>query len=176
MTQYTLGTHTPKVDPSAYVAPGAHVIGQVTIGERSSVWFNCVLRGDSDSITIGAGVNIQDGTICHIDEGVPLRVSDGATVGHRAILHGCTIGQGALIGMGAIVMNRAEIGDYALVAAGALVPEGKKIPPRMLAVGSPAKLVRELTDEEVEGLKKTALGYQERAKKYSAEGIVLQQG
>jgi len=172
--QYSLGNHAPKVAPSAFVAPGTHIIGQVTIGERSSVWFNCVIRGDSDSITIGAGVNLQDGTICHIDAGAPLRIADDVTVGHRAILHGCTIGQGALIGMGAIVMNNAEIGEYALVAAGALVPEGKTIPPRMLAVGAPAKLVRELTDAEVEGLKNSALGYQERARKYMEEGILGQ--
>ncbi|MFC5531422.1 gamma carbonic anhydrase family protein [Cohnella yongneupensis] len=169
--QYPLNGHTPRVDPSAYVAPGAHIIGQVTIGKRSSVWFNCVLRGDSDTIDIGAGVNIQDGTICHIDEGVPLRVADDVTVGHRAILHGCTIGKGALIGMGAIVMNRAEIGEYALVAAGALVPEGASIPPRALALGSPAKVARMLSDAEVERLANTAQGYERRAELYREAGI-----
>jgi carbonic anhydrase/acetyltransferase-like protein (isoleucine patch superfamily) len=169
--QYPLGKHTPKIAPTAFIAPGAQIIGRVTIGERSSVWFNCVLRGDADEIIIGDGVNIQDGTIVHMDEGVPLRVSDEVTVGHRAIIHGCTIGRGALIGMGAIVMNKADIGEYALVAAGALVTEGKVIPPRTLAMGSPAKVVRELTDEEVERLKQNAVGYQRRAKQYKDAGI-----
>ncbi|MBO9598880.1 MAG: gamma carbonic anhydrase family protein, partial [Cohnella sp.] len=142
--------------------------------------YNCVLRADINFIRVGARSNIQDGSVVHVetdygDGGHPAIIGDDVLIGHMALVHGCILHDRAFVGMGAIVMNRAEIGEYALVAAGALVPEGKKIPPRMLAVGSPAKLVRELTNEEVEGLKRTALGYQERAKRYLEEGIVGRQ-
>jgi carbonic anhydrase/acetyltransferase-like protein (isoleucine patch superfamily) len=172
MTSFPLGIHRPEIDPTAYIASGAKLIGDVLIGKHSSVWFNCVLRGDCDTIRIGDKVNIQDGTVCHADEGIPLTVEDEVSVGHMAIIHGCTIGRGALIGMGAIVMNRAQIGEYALIAAGSLVPEGKVIPPRTLAMGSPAKVVRELTDSDIEKMKKTTRSYMERAQVYLAQNII----
>lgn len=168
---YKYQNHYPNVDDSIYVAPGAKLIGNVRVGKESSIWFNCVLRADNAPIRIGDKVNIQDGSICHVDEGIPLTVADEVTVGHHVILHGCTIGKGALIGMGTTIMNRAEIGEYALVAAGSLVPEGKKIPPRTLAMGSPAKVVRELTEKEIEGMMEGTQHYVANGKKYKEENI-----
>ncbi|WCK52410.1 gamma carbonic anhydrase family protein [Aneurinibacillus sp. Ricciae_BoGa-3] len=164
--------HYPKVDDSVYIAPGAKLIGNVAIGSQSSIWFNCVLRGDNAPITIGDKTNIQDGTICHVDEGVPLTVGDEVTVGHQVILHGCTIGKGALIGMGSIIMNQADIGEYALVAAGSLVPEGKKVPPYTLVMGSPAKVIRKLTEEDVERMKQGSQHYVANGKKFLDESII----
>jgi len=132
----------PDCDPSAWVAPGATVIGNVVLGAGSSIWYGCVLRGDNDRITIGAETNIQDLTVIHVDTGFPCRIGARVAVGHRAILHGCTIGDGALIGMGAILLNGAVVEAGAVVAAGALVPEGRVIPAGMLAMGSPARVVR----------------------------------
>jgi carbonic anhydrase/acetyltransferase-like protein (isoleucine patch superfamily) len=146
------GTAQPRVDPSAFIAPGAHVVGDVAIGIHSSVWFNAVVRGDTASVRIGARTNIQDGAVVHTDTGQPCFIGDGCTVGHLAIVHGCTIANGCLIGMGAIVLSGAVIGDESIVAAGSLVPEGKEFPPRSLLLGSPVKLVRILADEEVEQL------------------------
>ncbi|MEW9673426.1 gamma carbonic anhydrase family protein [Ammoniphilus sp. 3BR4] len=168
---YSYKNRFPQIDETAYIAPGSKIIGDVTIGKESSVWFNCVLRGDNDSIKIGNNVNIQDGSICHADKNFPLSVANDVSVGHNVILHGCTVGQGALIGMGSIILNNAEIGEYALVGAGSLIPEGKKIPPRTLVMGSPAKVVRELTDRDLENLNMTTQGYLNHCQQYKEEMV-----
>lgn len=141
---------TPHIDPTAWVAPGAVVLGHVELGAESSVWYGCVLRGDNDRIVIGPGSNIQDLTLIHVDADVPCRIGARVSVGHRAILHGCTVHDGALIGMGAILLNGAVVEAGAIVAAGALVPEGRVIPAGMLAVGSPARATRPV-DEALAG-------------------------
>lgn len=139
----------PHIGAQAFIAPGAVLTGDVTVHNGAGVWYASVLRGDGDSICIGENSNIQDGCVLHTDPGFPLQVGRGVTVGHRALLHGCILEDGALVGMGAIVMNGAVVGTQAMVAAGALVPEGMQIPPRMLAVGVPAKIKRFLTDDEL---------------------------
>jgi carbonic anhydrase/acetyltransferase-like protein (isoleucine patch superfamily) len=151
----------PKLptDGSYWVAPGASVIGDVEIGEGVGVWFNATVRGDNEPIMIGARTNIQDGAVLHSDYGAPLSIGVGCTIGHAAIIHGCTIGDNVLVGMGATILNRAVIGADSLIGANALVTEGKQFPPRSLIVGAPAKVVRELTDEEVAGLRASADGY-----------------
>lgn len=151
-----------------WVAPNATVIGNVEIAEDASIWFGVVLRGDSDPIRIGRGTNVQDGSVLHADPGFPLTLGDDCTVGHMAMVHGCTVGRGSLIGIGAIVMNGAQIGEECLVGAGALVPEGKTYAPRSLILGSPGKVVRQLTLEDVERMQRTAQGYQQRWKRYAA--------
>jgi carbonic anhydrase/acetyltransferase-like protein (isoleucine patch superfamily) len=128
------------------------VIGDVELGPRASVWWNAVLRGDSAPVRLGAESNVQDGAVLHTDAGSPCLVGEGTTIGHNAIVHGCTIGRSCLIGMGAIVLSGTEVGDESIVAAGALVPEGRRYPPRTLLVGSPARRLRDLTDEDVERL------------------------
>ncbi|MCY3831892.1 MAG: gamma carbonic anhydrase family protein [Chloroflexi bacterium] len=155
-----------KVHPSAFIARGAVIVGDVTLGANASVWFNAVLRGDSESLRIGAGSNIQDGAVCHADPGLPLVIGAGVTVGHRAIVHGAHIGEHSLIGMGAIVMNGARIGASCLVGAGALVTEGKEFPARSLILGSPARLVRGVTDEEIAMMRRTAAEYVEKARAF----------
>ncbi|MEW9670092.1 gamma carbonic anhydrase family protein [Ammoniphilus sp. 3BR4] len=169
---YSFEEKKPILDSSVYVAPGAKLIGDVSIGKDSSIWFNSVLRSDNDSMRIGERVNIQDFTMCHVDAGYPMVIEDDVSVGHHVILHGCTVRKGALIGMGAVILNGAEIGEYALVAAGALVPEGKKIPPHTLVMGSPAKAVRELTDKDMEMLRGTNRHYVEKGSKYREERII----
>lgn len=159
--------HWPKIHETTFVAPSADVIGEVEIGSHSSVWFQCVVRGDVNWIKIGSRTNIQDHSMLHVTrKKSPLRIGDEVTVGHRATLHGCTIGNRILIGMGAIVLDDAEIGDDCIVGAGALVTKGTKIPPRSLAVGSPAKVVRELKDEEIAFLKQSAANYVQDAMEY----------
>jgi carbonic anhydrase/acetyltransferase-like protein (isoleucine patch superfamily) len=151
------------IQDSAYVAPNATIMGAVQIGAEASVWFGCVLRGDNERIVIGARTNVQDLTVIHTDEGVPCTLGTEVTVGHRAVLHGAKIGDGALIGIGAIVLNGATVGEEAMVGAGAVVTEGQVIPPRHLAVGVPARVVRALTDEEVAHLRTAAAHYVSRA-------------
>jgi len=146
-------------DGDCWIAPGAQVIGRVVLEAGTSVWFNAVLRGDGEPIVVGAGSNVQDGAVCHTDLGFPLTIGPGCTIGHAAILHGCTIGAGSLIGMGATVLNGAVIGSDVLVGAGSLVTEGKAIPDGMLAVGRPARVVRALTEAEIAGLRRSAEGY-----------------
>ena len=141
---------TPNIHSSVFVAPGAMIIGDVTIGEESTVWFNCVLRGDLESIRIGCRTNIQDGTVIHMDKEIPCLIGDDVTVGHGAILHSCTIGNEALIGMGAILLTGCKIGERAIVAAGTLVREGQEIPLGTVAMGVPAKVRREATEAEFE--------------------------
>ncbi|MCG0240100.1 MAG: gamma carbonic anhydrase family protein [Firmicutes bacterium] len=160
----------PRIDPTVFVAPGARIIGDVTVGPRASIWFNAVLRGDYAPITVGARTNIQDLCMIHTDTGFPCTIGEGCVIGHQAIVHGCTIGNDCLVGMGAIILNGAKIGDGSVVAAGALVPEGKEFPPRSLLMGVPARLVRTLTEEEVERLIRAGCrSYEERAQVYKAE-------
>jgi carbonic anhydrase/acetyltransferase-like protein (isoleucine patch superfamily) len=149
----------PVVAENVFIAEGAKLIGDVQIGEKSSVWFNAVLRGDLAPIIIGHSCNIQDGTVGHVNTNQPLIVEDEVSVGHNAIIHGCRLGRGTLIGMGAIVLNGADIGEYALIGAGSIVTENKKIPPYTLSLGSPAKVVRELTEDDLLRMKKTMEGY-----------------
>jgi len=155
-----------KVHPTAFIAAGAVVIGDVSLGANVSVWFNAVLRGDSESLTIGAGSNIQDGAVCHADPDLPLVIGCGVTVGHRAIVHGAQVGDHSLIGMGAIVMNGARIGAHCLVGAGALVTEGKVFPERSLILGAPAREIRLVTDEEIAMMRRTADQYVEKARAF----------
>lgn len=144
----TLAGRTPRIAASAYVAPSADVIGTVDLGENSSVWFQCVLRGDIEPIRVGANSNIQDGTIIHTLEGAPAIVGDWVTVGHRVVLHGCTVESHCLIGMGAVLLNKVRVGEGSIVAAGSLVAENTVIPPRCLYMGVPAKFRRELKRRE----------------------------
>lgn len=156
----------PAIGATAFIAEGVKLIGDVTIGEEASVWFNAVLRGDLAPVVIGRGSNIQDGSIGHVNERQPLLVGEDVSVGHNAIIHGCRIGRGTLIGMGAIVLNGADIGEYALVGAGSLVTENKTIPPYTLAMGSPARVVRELTQADLDRMRRTSEGYILRGKEY----------
>lgn len=163
MTIYQLGTDAPKIDATAFVADTATLVGKVTLEANSSVWFGVTLRGDNERITIGAGSNVQEGTVMHTDPGYPLTIGRGVTIGHQAMLHGCTIGDGALVGIQAVILNGAKIGKGCLVGAGALVTEGKEFPDNMLIIGSPAKAVRELAADDVARLQGSADSYVERA-------------
>ncbi len=145
---------TPNVHPSVFVAPGAMIIGDVTIGEASSIWFNTTLRGDLEPIRIGCRTNVQDGAVIHMDKEIPCLIGDDVTIGHGAILHSCTIGNEALIGMGAILLTGSVIGERAIIAAGTLVREGQEIPPDSIAMGVPAKVRREVTEAELERVRR----------------------
>ncbi|HEX7065990.1 MAG TPA: gamma carbonic anhydrase family protein [Bacillales bacterium] len=169
--QYPLGEKKPKIHSSTYIARGAHVIGDVELQEDTSVWFNAVLRGDNDTITIGKGSNVQDGTVVHVDEGYPVKVGENVIVGHNVTLHGCTVEDRALIGMGATVLNGAVVGRGALVAAGALVPEGMAIEPETLVAGVPAKVVRKLKAEDTERLKRGVQHYIDKGRQFKKEGM-----
>ena len=169
MATYRLGDDGPVIPHSAYVAAEATVIGKVTLGEHVSVWPGAVLRGDNEPIAIGNGSNVQDNAVLHADPGFPLKVGDNVTIGHQAMLHGCAIGDGTLIGIQAVVMNGAIIGKDCLVGAGALVPEGKVFPDRKLIVGVPAKVVRELSDEDIAKMHRAAPGYVRRQETYKAK-------
>jgi len=142
----------PRIHLTAFISQGAWIVGDVTLGPRASAWFGTVLRGDSDRVEVGARTNVQDGAVLHTDAGKPCIVGEDCTIGHRAVVHGCTVGRGSLIGMGAIVLSGAKIGDESLVAAGSVVTEGRSFPSRSLLVGAPARVVRELSDEDVERL------------------------
>lgn len=165
---YELDGIAPQIHPTAWVAPGAQIIGNVILHEGASVWFNAVLRGDNERIEIGPRSNVQDGCVLHTDPGFPLLLAEEVTLGHAAIIHGCKVGAGALIGMGATLLNGATIGSGALVGANALVPEGKAVAAGMLAVGSPAKAIRELSAQQIHLLRGTALRYVENANRYRA--------
>jgi carbonic anhydrase/acetyltransferase-like protein (isoleucine patch superfamily) len=151
------GERVPRIHATAWIAPGAFVVGDVTLEAEASIWFNAVARGDSDAIRIGARTNVQDGAVLHTDAGFPCELGTECTVGHLALVHGATVGDGCLIGMGAVVLSGADIGAESLVAAGALVPEGRSYPPRSLLIGSPARRLRELTDEDLERLIKPSV-------------------
>ncbi|HRL36550.1 MAG TPA: gamma carbonic anhydrase family protein [Ottowia beijingensis] len=168
MAVYEVDGKTPQVDSTAWIADSAQVMGHVTLGPDASVWFGCVLRGDTESMTIGEGSNIQDLTVMHADHGLPLTIGKHVTVGHKVMLHGCTIGDESLIGIGAIVLNGARIGKNCLVGAGSLVTEGKEFPDGSMIMGTPAKVVRELTPEQIEGLRLSAQHYIDNARRFRA--------
>jgi carbonic anhydrase/acetyltransferase-like protein (isoleucine patch superfamily) len=168
MAIYQLDDLTPDVHPTAWVADNAQVMGRVTLAEDASVWFGVVIRGDTSTITVGKGSNVQDNSVLHADVGMPLVIGEGVTVGHQVMLHGCTVGNHSLIGIGAIVLNGAKIGNNCLVGAGALVTEGKEFPDGSMIIGSPAKAVRMLSPEQMEGLKMSAKHYVDNANRYKA--------
>ena len=166
MALFQLDDRVPRVHESAYVAESAELIGSVVIGEGVSVWSNVTMRGDNEPITIGRNSNVQEGSVLHTDMGSPLVVGEGVTVGHQAMQHGCTVGDGALIGIGAVVLNGARIGRNCLVAAGALVTENKVFEDGMLILGSPAKAVRALTPDDIARQQKGAASYVERGQRF----------
>jgi carbonic anhydrase/acetyltransferase-like protein (isoleucine patch superfamily) len=157
------GDKFPELSRSAWVAPGAYVVGDVRLAEESSVWYGAVLRGDTEPIQVGTRTNVQDGCILHADPGYPAIVGDECVVGHNAIVHGCEIGEDCFVGMGATILNGAKIGDGSIVAAGALVPEGKEYPPRSLIVGVPAKRVKDVSEEQTADIARGVRTYVERA-------------
>ncbi len=156
----------PTLHPSTFVAPGADVIGKVRLAKDTSVWFGCVLRGDVNRIEIGEATNIQDGSILHVDDDAPCRIADHVHVGHHVNLHGCTVERGALIGIGAIVLSRSHIGAGAIVGAGSVVLEGMTIPPHVLAVGAPARVIRPVTQRELASIQRWVKKYVQLAKAY----------
>ena len=167
MTIYSLGDRKVALpEGDWFVAGNATVIGSVTLGSEASVWFNVVIRGDSEIITLGERCNVQDGSVLHADPGFPLSLERNVSVGHMAMLHGCSVGEGSLIGINSVVLNGAVIGRSTLVGAGTLIPEGKRFPDGVLVLGSPGKVVRELTAEEKDGLLRIAEGYVQRAALY----------
>lgn len=166
MALYALGDVSPTIAATAYVAPSAVVVGRAVLGEHSSVWFGATLRGDNELISIGDGSNVQDGTVMHTDPGFPLRVGAHVSIGHQAMLHGCTVGDGSLIGIQSVVLNAAVIGKGCLVGAGAVITERKVFAEGTLILGAPAKVVRELTEEERENLLKIAANYAARGDYY----------
>ena len=173
MAVYALSGRTPQfLSSDYYLAPNATLIGSVTIGHQASVWFNAVARGDDEHISIGERSNVQDGSVLHADPGFPLVLGKDVTIGHMVMLHGCTVGDGTLIGMGAIILNGAKIGGGSIVGAGALVAEGKEIPGGVLVVGSPAKIVRELSIEESARLANIADIYVRRSMRYRQELVL----
>jgi carbonic anhydrase/acetyltransferase-like protein (isoleucine patch superfamily) len=171
MSIYALDGCKPRIGESSWIAHNATIIGDVHVGRESSIWYNVVIRGDNAPIVIGDETNIQDGSILHNDEGVPLTIGSKVTVGHMAMLHGCTIGNGCLIGINAVVLNNAVVGEDSLIGANALIPEGKAIPPRSLVVGSPGRVLRTLTDDEVVRLRANAQHYIDNARRFEA-GLV----
>ena len=163
---YRLQDKTPRLLGNNYVAPNAAVIGDVVLGRNSSVWWGCTLRGDNDTLTLGENVNIQDGSVLHTDEGVKLTLEDNVSVGHLVMLHGCTVKSGSLIGIKAVVLNHAVIGHDCLIGANSLIGEGKTIPDRSLVLGSPGRVVRQLTDAEVKMVRWIATHYVDNAARY----------
>ncbi|MCA9916057.1 MAG: gamma carbonic anhydrase family protein [Anaerolineae bacterium] len=159
-----------QVHPTAWIAPGAVVVGDVHLAEESSVWFNAVIRGDTDTLTIGARSNIQDLTMIHADPGFPVEIAEDVTVGHKCIIHGAKVGRMSLVGMGAILLNGVEVGEECLIGAGALLTQGKVFPPRSLILGSPAKVVREVTDADLLMIAHGAEHYVQKAKEYRGTG------
>lgn len=166
MTLYALEGIAPQIAEDTWIAPDANLIGRIVVEETASVWFCATLRGDNETITVGAGSNIQENCVLHTDMGYPLTIGHGCTIGHKVMLHGCTIGDNTLIGMGATILNGAKIGKNCLIGAGALITEGKEIPDGSLVMGVPGKVVRELDDAAIEGLRKSALGYQANMRRF----------
>ncbi len=170
MTCYSFDGQVPEIDADTWIAPDANVIGRVMLEAGASVWFGATLRGDNERITVGAGSNIQENVVCHTDMGFPMVIGAGCTIGHKAMLHGCTIRENSLIGMGATVLNGARIGRNCLIGAGALITEGKEIPDGALVMGAPGKVIRELDDGAIEGLMASARGYQKKMRQFR-EGL-----
>lgn len=169
MTIYALGDRRPEMHEDTWVAPDANVIGDVVLEEGASVWFCATLRGDTETITVGRGSNVQENTVIHTDMGYPCTIGANCTIGHKVMLHGCTIGEGALIGMGATVLNGARIGKGCIIGAHALITEGKVIPDGSLVMGSPGKVVKELSEEQRKMLELSALHYQENMRRFRRE-------
>jgi len=168
MAVYQLDTLTPRLAETAWVADSAQVIGNVELAEGASVWFGAILRGDNEVMRIGRNSNVQDGSMLHSDPGFPLTLGENVTIGHHVMLHGCTVGDGTLIGIKAVVLNGAKIGRNCLVGAGSLITEGKEFPDGSMIMGAPAKVVRELTAEQIAGLSRAATHYVDNAKRYAA--------
>jgi len=168
---YEINGIRPDVDATAWIAPGCHVIGNTTLMAKSSIWFGTTIRGDNEPIIVGAGSNVQENCVLHTDPGCPLTIGTNCTIGHKAMLHGCTIGDNSLIGMGATVLNGAVIGKNCLIGAGALVTEGKVIPDGSLVMGAPAKVVRDLDAAAIAGLTRSAEHYQQNAARFR-DGLV----
>ena len=173
MAIYQLGDDRPEIHPSAWVAESAEVIGKVQLAEDASVWYGAVLRGDNDWIRIGRRSNVQDGSVLHTDTGMALTVGEGVTVGHQVMLHGCTIGDGTLVGIQSVVLNGARIGQFSIVGAGTLVPEGKEFPDGVLLVGSPARVVRELTPAQIERLRFSSQHYVDQQQRHRRTRVRL---
>ncbi|GAA0465750.1 gamma carbonic anhydrase family protein [Alkalibacillus silvisoli] len=168
---YRYKNHTPRIDETAFIADNARVIGDVEIGKESSIWFNVTVRGDEGPIRIGDRCNIQENSMCHLYEQFPLTLEDEVSVGHNAIVHGCTLRKGVLVGMGATVLDGAEVGEYSIIGANSLVPSGKVIPPRSLVLGSPGKVVRELTDDDLAMIEETIKVYAEKGQEFNDPDI-----
>ncbi len=169
MPIYSLSDKQPAIAASAWIAPNATLIGDIRLAEHSSIWWNAVLRGDNEPISIGENSNIQDGSVLHTDPGAPLTVERNVTVGHLVMLHGCAIGEGSLIGIKSVILNHAVIGKHCLIGANTLIAEGKVIPDRSLVMGSPGKIVRELTDEEVARIAGSSQRYVANAQRYAGQ-------
>lgn len=171
MTIYALNGHAPQIHADTWVAPDANLIGKVVLEEGSSVWFGCTIRADHEEIRVCAGSNVQENVVMHIDAGYPLTIGRNCTIGHKVMLHGCTIGDNSLIGMGATILNGAKIGKNCLIGAGALITENKEIPDNSLVMGAPGKVVRELDEAAAQRIQMSALHYQENMRKFR-EGLV----
>lgn len=168
MTLYSLDGIAPDIAEDSWIAPDANVIGKIVVEAGASIWFGSTLRGDNEVILVGEGSNIQENSVLHTDMGFPLTIGKGCTIGHKAMLHGCTIGDNSLIGMGATVLNGAKIGKNCLIGANALITEGKEIPDGSLVMGAPGKVVRQLDEAAIEGLRKSAIGYQNNMRRFRA--------
>ncbi|MDP5216211.1 gamma carbonic anhydrase family protein [Ruegeria sp. 2205SS24-7] len=171
MTLYALDGHAPDIHEDTWIAPGTHLIGKVVLEEGASVWFGCTIRADHEEIRVGAGSNVQENVVMHIDPGFPLSIGRNCTIGHKAMLHGCTIGDNSLIGMGATVLNGAKIGKNCLIGAGALITENKEIPDNSLVMGAPGKVVRELDEAAAQKLTLSAMVYQKNMRRFR-DGMV----
>ncbi|WP_299965944.1 gamma carbonic anhydrase family protein [uncultured Roseobacter sp.] len=174
MTLYTLGQHAPQCHEDTWVAPDANLVGQVVLEAGASVWFGTTIRADHEEIRVGAGSNVQENCVFHIDAGFPLTIGRDCTIGHKVMLHGCTIGDNSLIGMGATVLNGAKIGKNCLIGAGALITENKVIPDGSLVMGMPGKVVRTLDARAIEGLRASAQHYQDNMRRFRAELRVVE--
>lgn len=166
MTIYALNGIHPELHEDTWVAPDANLIGRIVLEEGASIWFGSTLRGDNEPIVVGKGSNLQENVVCHTDPGAPLTIGENCTIGHKVMLHGCTIGNNSLIGMGAIILNHAVIGENCLIGAGALITEGKVIPPGSLVMGAPGKVVRQLDEAAIAGLGDTAKRYQDNMRRF----------
>lgn len=173
MTLYALDGHAPELDGDTWVAPDANLIGKIILRAGASVWFGCTLRGDNEPIIVGAGTNVQENCVFHTDMGYPMSIGANCTIGHKVMLHGCTIGDNSLIGMGATVLNGAIIGKNCLIGAGALITEGKEIPDGSLVMGAPGKVVRQLDEAGIEQLAQAALHYQDNMRRFRSDLTVV---